>query len=69
MIQPSALIRANTTTTMCDRFAPGPVPKRVASHWAPVRAFERRSHIERKTIRKIWLKVGQSQGSQMPCPP
>ena len=42
--------------------APLSRPKRMVIHSAPVIAPERRSHVERYTIKKIWLNTGQSHG-------
>ena len=47
------LTRAKTTTMMCDSLAPGPLPKRVVIHSAPVITLERRSQEDRYTIKKI----------------
>ncbi len=52
------------TTMMWASCAPRPLPKRVWIHSAPVITFERRSQVDIYTIRKTWLKVGQSQGIQ-----
>ena len=47
-------------------FTPFPFkPNRVASHSAPVFAFERRNHFAKNIILKTWLKTGHSQGIQM----
>ena len=44
---------------------PRSVPNRVCIHWAPVRTLERRSHALMNIMRKIWLNVGHTHGSQM----
>ena len=56
---------AKTTTLRCASVAPRSPPKRVCIHWAPVSTLERRSHALMNIMRKIWLNVGQTQGSQM----
>jgi hypothetical protein len=56
------LTRAKITTTIWDKFAPRPLPNLVRIHSAPVITFDRRSQGERYTIRKIWLKTGQTHG-------
>src|SRR4051812_48745186 len=64
--KPKQLNNAKATTTLCDAFTPGPdIPKRVASHSAPVVALERRSHLLKNIIMNTWLKTGQSQGIHM----
>src|SRR5882757_3893257 len=65
-MKPRQLSRAKATTILCEARTPGPVfPKRVASHSAPVAAFERRSQRDRYIIKNTWLNTGQSQGIQM----
>src|ERR1035441_10146728 len=58
------LTSANATTLRWARTPPRSLPKRVCIHWAPVRTFERLSHVLRNIMRKIWLNVGQTQGSR-----
>src|SRR5437773_3408624 len=60
--QPS---NANTTTLICDAFTLRSLPNRVASHSAPVVAFDLRNHLDKYIMRKTWLKTGQSQGIQI----
>ena len=40
------------------------MPNRVFSQSAPVSAPDRRSQIDKNTIKNTWLNVGQSQGIQ-----
>jgi hypothetical protein len=49
----------------CESTAPLPRPNRVSIHSAPVKTPERRVHALMNTRRKIWLKTGQTKGSQM----
>ena len=58
-------MRAKTTTLRWASVAPLSLPNRVCIHCAPVSTLERRSHVLMNIMRKIWLKVGQTQGSQM----
>jgi hypothetical protein len=59
------LRRAKTTTIRWANCAPFPSPNRNRIHSAPVMTPERRSQVERKTMRTIWLKTGHSHGIQM----
>ena len=59
------LTSAKKTTLKCASVPPRSLPKRVCIHCAPVSTLERRSHALMNIIRKIWLKVGQTHGSQM----
>ncbi len=54
---------------MWARFAPVPRPNRVWIHSAPVMTFERRVQALMNTMRKIWLKTGQTNGSQIALAP
>ena len=56
---------ANSTTIRCASVLPRPSPNLNLIHSAPVITPDRRSQVERKTIRMIWLKTGHSHGIQM----
>jgi len=63
-MKPITVITANTTTMICESWAPVPSPKRVRIHSAPVITLDRRSHTARKIIRNTWFQTGQTHGSQ-----
>src|SRR5258708_30136360 len=65
-INPRQLSRAKATTILCEARTPGPdLPKRLASHSAPVVALDLLSQRERYIIMKTWLNTGHNQGIQI----
>src|SRR5579862_1051684 len=56
---------ANITTLIWEAFTFLSVPNLVASHSAPVVAFDLRSHFDKYIIRNTWLNTGHNQGIQM----
>src|SRR5580658_7732732 len=65
-MNPRQLIRAKATTILCEDLTPGPdLPKRLASHSAPVVAFDLLNQRDRYIIINTWLNTGHSQGIQI----
>ena len=62
---PTTATKAKVTTLIWAKLAPLSWPNRVLIHSAPVRTLDRRSQALRNIMRKIWLNVGHTHGSQM----
>src|SRR5258708_37176203 len=65
-INPRQLSRAKATTILCEARTPGPdLPKRLASHSAPVVALDLLTQRKRYIILKTWLNTGHNKGIQI----